>query len=106
MSASERMKSETQRKKLGENSLVREIPFRSIGPWVQSGRIADIDINPKDPSVFYAAYASGGLWKTESNGGEFTPIFDKEAVMTIGAVSCRRSQIVACPSPVVPLASQ
>jgi photosystem II stability/assembly factor-like uncharacterized protein len=87
MSASERMKSVSQRKKLGDQSLLREIPFRSVGPWVQSGRVSDIDINPKDPSVFYVSYASGGLWKTESNGAEFTPIFDREAVMTIGDIA-------------------
>jgi photosystem II stability/assembly factor-like uncharacterized protein len=87
MSAAERMKSVAQRQKLGEQSLVRNIPFRNIGPWVPSGRIADIDINPKDPSLFYAAFASGGLWKTESNGIDFTPIFDKEAVMTIGDIA-------------------
>ncbi len=87
MSASERMKSGTQRKKLGEQSLVREIPFRNIGPWIQSGRVVDVDVNPKDPTLFYVAYASGGLWKTESNGSEFTPIFDKEAVMTMGDIA-------------------
>jgi photosystem II stability/assembly factor-like uncharacterized protein len=85
--ASERMKSVAQRKKLGDQSLVREIPFRNIGPWIQSGRVVDVDVNPKDPTQFYVAYASGGLWKTESNGSEFTPLFDKEAVMSLGDVA-------------------
>ena len=85
--AAERMQGMEMRKKLGDNSLFKSVKFREVGPTVQSGRIVDVDVNPKDPSVFYAAYASGGLWKTESNGGEFTPIFDKEAVMTIGDVA-------------------
>lgn len=85
--ASERMKSWAQRKKLTENSLLKNIPFRNIGPTVMSGRVVDIDVNPKDPSVFYVCYASGGLWKTESNGSSFTPLFDKEAVMTVGDVA-------------------
>ncbi len=85
--AMERMKSLNQRKKLGEGSLVKNIPFRNIGPTVMSGRVVDIDVNPKDPSVFYVCYASGGLWKTESNGSSFTPLFDKEAVMTVGDVA-------------------
>ncbi len=85
--AAERMKSLPQRKKLNEQSLLKNVPFKNIGPTVMSGRVVDLDVNPKDPSVFYVAYASGGLWKTESNGSEFTPLFDKESVMTLGDVA-------------------
>ena len=83
----ERIQSFEQRKKLGDQSLVSNIPFRNIGPTVFSGRVTDVAVNPKDPSIFYAAYASGGLWKTESNGAAFTPIFDNEVVMTIGDIA-------------------
>ena len=85
--AADRMKGAEMRKKLGDNSLFKSVKFREVGPTVQSGRIVDVDVSPKDPSVFYACYASGGLWKTESNGTQFTPIFDREAVMTIGDVA-------------------
>ena len=47
----------------------------------------DVDVSPTDPSHFYVAYASGGLWKTTNNGTTFTPLFDKEAVLTIGDIS-------------------
>ncbi|MCB0577585.1 MAG: glycosyl hydrolase, partial [Saprospiraceae bacterium] len=36
---------------------------------------------------FYVAYASGGLWYTESNGTRFEPLFDHEASMTIGDIA-------------------
>ena len=85
--AKQRLEALAKRQQLSENSLVKGIPFRSVGPTVMSGRVVDVDVNPSDPSVFYVAYASGGLWKTESNGSEFTPLFDKEAVMTIGDVA-------------------
>ena len=85
--AVERIKSFDQRKALINNSIVTEIPFRNVGPTVQSGRVVELAVNPDDPSIFYAAYASGGLWKTESNGTSFTPIFDNEMVMTIGAIA-------------------
>ncbi len=52
-----------------------------------SGRISDIEGHPEDPTTFYAAYASGGLWKTTNNGITFEPIFDSEAVMTIGDIA-------------------
>ncbi len=57
----------------------------NIGPTIMSGRISDLDINPNNTIEFYVSYASGGLWYTKNNGNTFTPIFDKEAVMTIGA---------------------
>lgn len=70
-----------------ENSLVKNIEFRSAGPTVMSGRVVDIDVNPEDPTIFYAAYASGGLWRTTNNGISFTPIFDNEAAISIGDIA-------------------
>ncbi len=67
--------------------LIQTLPFENIGPTVFSGRVSDIAVNPKDPSIFYVAYASGGLWKTENHGTTFTPLFDKEEVMTIGDIA-------------------
>lgn len=93
--ALERSKGYEQRKVLTESSLVANVPFQNIGPTVFSGRVSDIDVWEKDPTHFYVAYASGGLWKTENNGQSFTPIFDHEMVMTIGdiAVNWNRSII-------------
>ncbi len=85
--AENRLKSFEQRKSLIEQSIVKNVEFESVGPSVFSGRVVDIDVNPKDPTNFYVAYASGGLWYTESNGTRLTPIFDNEAVMTIGDIA-------------------
>ena len=76
-----------QRKKLQESSLVTNLKFRNVGPSVMSGRVVDVDVSPDDPTHFYVAYASGGLWVTYNNGQSFTPIFDHEAVMTIGDIA-------------------
>ena len=70
-------------------SALNEVKFRNVGPTIMSGRVTDIDVSPHDPTHFYVAYASGGLWKTVSNGSKFTPLFDNEAVMTIGDVAVR-----------------
>ena len=86
-SAEQRIKSFEQRKALTENSIVNGIEFSSIGPTVFSGRVVDFAVSPTDPSHFYVAYASGGLWKTENNGITFTPLFDTEMVMTIGDIA-------------------
>ncbi len=68
-------------------SLVQDVPFRSVGPTVMSGRVTDLDAHPRDPATFYVAYASGGLWKTTTNGSAFEPLFDDEASMTIGDIA-------------------
>ncbi|MFM1744826.1 MAG: hypothetical protein RLZZ630_763, partial [Bacteroidota bacterium] len=39
----------------------RGLSFRSIGPAVTSGRIADIAVNPLNPNEYYLAVASGGV---------------------------------------------
>ena len=76
-----------QRLALEKNSLVKNIPFRNVGPTVMSGRVVDLEVDPLDPTHFYVAYASGSLWETVNNGTSFTPIFDNEIVMTIGDIA-------------------
>ena len=83
----ERVESFKQRMALQEKSIISELEFENIGPTVFSGRVSDLDVWEKDPSHFYVAYASGGLWKTENNGISFNPIFDHEMVMTIGDIA-------------------
>jgi len=85
--AAERLAGLTQRTQLTDHSLVRNLPFRNVGPTVMSGRVVDLDVNPANPTQVYVAYASGGLWRTDNNGQSFTPLFDQEAVMTIGAIA-------------------
>jgi photosystem II stability/assembly factor-like uncharacterized protein len=85
--AAERLKSFEQRKALEQKSVLNNIKFRNIGPTVMSGRVADIDANPEDPTEFYVAYASGGLWYTKNNGQSFTPIFDSADVLFTGDIA-------------------
>ncbi len=85
--AEQRMEGYDVRQQLIETSWVSHIPFRSVGPTVMSGRVVDLEVHPEDPSIFYVTYASGGLWKTESHGTSFTPLFQNEAVMTIGDIA-------------------
>lgn len=75
------------RKGLAENSIISQLPYSAIGPTIQSGRVTDIEVNEQDPTHFFVAYASGGLWKTENNGTSFIPLFDHEMVMTIGDIA-------------------
>lgn len=85
--ASERMQAIEKRKSLESNSLLKNVKFRNIGPSIMSGRAVDVEVNPDDPTEFYVAYASGGLWHTTNNGQSFTPLFDHEDVITIGDIA-------------------
>ena len=76
-----------KRLEIENSSIVKNISFRNIGPTVMSGRVSDLEVNPQDPSHFYVAYASGGLWETTNNGNSFNSIFDNQMVMTIGDIT-------------------
>ena len=56
--------------------ILKGLTFRSIGPVIQTGRVQDIAIDPRNPNTWYVAAAFGGLWKTVNRGSTFTPIFD------------------------------
>jgi len=84
---SARVASVQKRQALAEMSLIKNLKFENIGPTIFSGRVTDVDADPKDPTHFYVAYASGGLWYTDNNGADFTPVFDHEGAMTIGDIA-------------------
>ncbi|MDA0875487.1 MAG: glycosyl hydrolase, partial [Bacteroidetes bacterium] len=67
-------------------SPLKNAAVRNVGPSIMSGRVTDIDADPRDPSHFMVAYASGGLWVTRNNGQSFDPIFDGNGTMTIGDI--------------------
>jgi photosystem II stability/assembly factor-like uncharacterized protein len=62
------------------------LTFRDIGPANMSGRFVDVAVYEKDPYVFYAASATGGVFKTTNNGVTFTPVFEKEATHSVGDI--------------------
>ncbi|MBX9927734.1 MAG: hypothetical protein K2X99_02375 [Gemmatimonadaceae bacterium] len=67
--------------------LVGGLKFRSIGPAVTSGRIADVAVDPTNKKVWYVAAAAGGVWKSTNAGTSFTPVFESEGSFSIGAIA-------------------
>ncbi|HKK75390.1 MAG TPA: hypothetical protein VJ953_09980 [Saprospiraceae bacterium] len=63
---------------LGQPSkdIISSIPFRNIGPAFMTGRISDVAKDPRNPSTWYVATASGNVWKTQNNGTTWQAIFD------------------------------
>lgn len=85
--ANQIQKSLEEKAQLEKNSLVKNINFTNIGPTIMSGRVADIAVNPDNPTEFYVGYASGGLWYTNNNGTTFSPIMDNSPTQNIGDIA-------------------
>jgi photosystem II stability/assembly factor-like uncharacterized protein len=67
--------------------MLRGLTLRGIGPCITPGRIGDIAVHPKNPSIWYVAMASGGLWKTTNRGITWQSIFDGQPSYSIGCVT-------------------
>ncbi len=74
-----------------DTKLLQDLKPRNIGPGGMSGRVTAIDVVLSNPDLMYAGTASGGLWKSESGGIRWDPIFDKEVTASIGAVAIQQS---------------
>jgi photosystem II stability/assembly factor-like uncharacterized protein len=85
--AAVRLQAAADRQRLADASPVAELPWRSVGPTIMSGRVTDIEGKPGDVSDFYVAYASGGLWRTTNAGASFVPLFDRMPQITIGDIA-------------------
>ncbi len=63
------------------------LKLRAIGPALMGGRIADIKVSTTDPSTWYVAAGSGGVWKTINRGTTWKPVFDEQASYSIGTIA-------------------
>ncbi len=71
--------------------ILKDMKPRNIGPGGMSGRVTAIDVVLSNSEVMYVGTASGGLWKSESGGITWKPIFENEATASIGAVAIQQS---------------
>jgi len=63
------------------------LQLRGIGPALTSGRVIDLAVDPKKPSTYFVAVASGGVWKTTNGGATFNPVFDSQPSYSIGSIT-------------------
>ncbi len=78
------------------STIISGLKFRSIGPAMTSGRIADFAVNPNNYNEYYVAAACGHIWKTTNAGTTFKPVFDNYGSYSIGclAIDPNNSNIV------------
>jgi photosystem II stability/assembly factor-like uncharacterized protein len=67
--------------------MLKKLEWRSIGPATMGGRISDIAVVESNPAHVWIATATGGVWKTTNLGTTWSPMFDKEAVSSTGAIA-------------------
>src|SRR5579864_6319412 len=71
-----------------DSDTISGLGARNIGSATMSGRIDAIDaVHEGQRLTVYIASASGGLWKSMNGGTTYKPVFDKQPVQSIGAVT-------------------
>jgi len=71
-----------------DSDTISGLGARNIGSAAMSGRIAAIDaVQEGQRLTVFIGTASGGVWKSFNGGTTFKPVFDKQPVQSIGAVT-------------------
>ena len=70
-----------------DETVLKNLQWRSIGPAIMGGRIDDIAAVESNPNIFYVGAATGGVWKTVNNGTTFEPVFDEQGSTSIGDIA-------------------
>jgi photosystem II stability/assembly factor-like uncharacterized protein len=81
------MRAQTSDHDHAQDNVFGQMPWKELGPVNSGGRITDLAVHPQKPQVFWAAAASGGLWKTENGGISFSPQFQDAYSISIGDIA-------------------
>ena len=62
------------------------LKWRLVGPF-RGGRVITVAGVLSQPNTYYFGAVAGGVWKTIDGGNTWDPLFDKQAVSSIGAIA-------------------
>ena len=74
-----------------DGDLLEGLKARAIGPAAIGGRIAAIDVVQSDPNQIVVGVGTGGVWISKSGGLTWEPVFDDQAVASIGAIAINQA---------------
>ena len=63
------------------------LDWQQEGPGNIGGRVDVLTISPTDQNIIYAGATNGGVFKTIDGGDNWTPIFDDQPYLAIGAIT-------------------
>ncbi len=69
-----------------DEKLFKGMQWRQVGPF-RGGRALAIEGVVGEPDTYYFGAVAGGVWKTTDGGANWAPLFDKEAISSIGAIA-------------------
>ena len=64
----------------------KALKYRNIGP-AAGGRVSRVTGVAGDPLIYYAATASGGVWKSSDGGASWKSVFDDQPISSIGSIA-------------------
>lgn len=70
-----------------EETLIKDLKWRNVGPANMIGRISDFEALESDFTQVLIGSASGGVWKSVNAGTTWQPIFDNYGSASIGDVA-------------------
>src|ERR1044072_83734 len=71
-----------------DSETISGLGARNIGSARVAGRVAAIDaVREGQRLTVYIGSASGGVWKSVNGGTTYKPVFDKQPVQSVGAIT-------------------
>jgi len=86
-----RLKAFSDHVAMKQASPFKDVRWRFIGPFDLGGRCTDVAVPKGSRTVFYAAAATGGVFKTANAGTTWAPIFDDMPTLSIGDLAVAES---------------
>lgn len=72
---------------LRKENRTADVAWEFAGPENIGGRVVDIEFNPLNPDIVYAAAATGGVFRSDDAGHSWIPVFDDQIVLSIGDIA-------------------